>query len=57
MDEIKLKEAITILQKKIKDYKHQILLDTSTPKLLNITIADAKLIIELYNFYNMYKPK
>lgn len=56
MDEIKLKEAITILQKKIKDYKHQILLDTSTPKLLDITIADAKLIIELYNFYNMYKP-
>jgi len=57
MDEIKLKEAITILQNKITDYKHKISLNTSTPKLLDITIADAKLIIELYNFYNMYKPK
>jgi len=56
MDEIKLKKAITILQKKITDYKHKISLDTSTPKLLDINIADAKLIIELYNFYNMYKP-
>jgi len=56
MDEIKLKEAITILQNKITDYKHKISLNTSTPKLLDITIADAKLIIELYNFYNMYKP-